>query len=249
MRLRVIACDVFCREVCAQIVTSPHTIDVEFLPKGLHDLGAEPMLARLQDVVDRPRPVRYDAVVLVYGLCNNGLSGLSARSTRIVLPRAHDCIAVFLGSRDRYREQFHAHPGTYYRTPGWLEHADTEVEGATSISEKLGLFLQYEELVAKYGEDNAKYIMETMGDGLANYDRLAYIRMGLPDENRFREQAVREAAEKKLHFEEIDGSMDWLRRLLHGDWSRDVLVLEPGETIRPSHDDDVVKAAPAVTSP
>ena len=41
MRLRLISCEIFFREMCALIARSPHTIDVEFLPKGLSEEEVE----------------------------------------------------------------------------------------------------------------------------------------------------------------------------------------------------------------
>ena len=244
MRLKLLCCEVFFREICLLASASPHTCDIEFLPKGLHDLGADKMPARLQELIDRVEAGRYDAIVLVYGLCNNGVSGLRSPHTRIVLPRAHDCISLFLGGRERYRERFNSHPGTYYRTTGWIEHADSDGAGDISVSRKLGLFMQYEELVRKYGEENAKYIAETMGNGLANYDTLAVIGMGLECEGPFRKLAEAEAEKMGLKFEEIAGTMTLLRKLVYGEWDADFLVLEPGRPIRPSHDDGVVRAEP-----
>ena len=40
MRLRLIACQVLTRELNLVLPQSPHTIDVEMLTMGLHDLGA-----------------------------------------------------------------------------------------------------------------------------------------------------------------------------------------------------------------
>jgi hypothetical protein len=37
MELKVIACEVFFREVCLCAATSPHRIDLEFTDKGAHD--------------------------------------------------------------------------------------------------------------------------------------------------------------------------------------------------------------------
>lgn len=241
MRIKLLACEVFFREVCLLAAGSPNTCDLEFLPKGLHDLGAEKMRDRLQDYIDRAENGHYDAIVLVYGLCNNGVAGLTARHTRIVIPRAHDCISLFLGSRERYRERFNSHPGTYYRTTGWLEHADSEGAGDVTVSQQLGLFMQKEELVRKYGEENAQYIMETMGNGMANYDRLAFISMGLDCEDKFRRIAAEEAVQQGLVFEEIAGSLVLLRKLINGEWDKDFLIIEPGQILRPSHDDAVVK--------
>ncbi len=37
MTLKLIACEVFYREVCACVAASPHRVDIEFTPKGAHD--------------------------------------------------------------------------------------------------------------------------------------------------------------------------------------------------------------------
>lgn len=242
MRLKLICCEVMFREVSFLVANSPHICDMVFLPKGLHDLGVEKMRPRLQEQIDSIPEGRCDAILLGYGLCNNGVAGLTARSTRIVVPRAHDCITLFLGSRHKYREMFDAHPGTYYRTTGWIERGDGENIDDMTISRKLGLQLKYDELVEKYGEDNARYVMETMGDLTANYDRVVFIKMGLDCERHFEQMAKSDAKEKGLKFEEVDGSMVILRKLLNGEWDDDFLVVQPGESIQASHDDRVIKA-------
>jgi hypothetical protein len=241
MRLKVMCCEVFYREICSLMATSPHQCDVEFLPKGLHDLGAEKMSARLQEVLEAVDPDRYDAVAMVYGLCNNGTVGVVAPKLRLVIPKAHDCIALFLGSRGRYREYFDAHPGTYYRTSGWLERDDASSAGDTTIPQQLGLTTSYEQLVEQYGEENAKYVMEMMGGGEQHYDRLTFIRMGIEGEDRFRDQARDEAEQKQWQFEELKGDMGILRKLIYGEWDDAFLVLEPGESLEPSYDEQVVR--------
>ena len=87
MRLKLISCEIFYREMCAAVARSPNQVDVEFLQKGLHDIGQAGMLARLQEAVDRVDGSRYDMILLGYGLCNNGIAGLVARSGPIVIPR------------------------------------------------------------------------------------------------------------------------------------------------------------------
>lgn len=240
MRLKLICCEIFFREVCSLIASSRHTWDVEFLPKGLHDLGNEKMVARLQKCIDAVTTDHCDAIVLGYGLCNNGIVGLSAGKLKLVVPRSHDCIGIFMGDRHRYRESFDAHPGTYYRTTGWIERDDATSAQDITVQQQLGLFMQYETLVEKYGEENAKYIMEQMGDGRANYDRLVYINMGLGCEGDFIETARREADANDWTFEEMQGSMSILKRLIDGDWDDDFLVVEPGGRIAVSYDDDIV---------
>src|SRR4051812_1944044 len=165
MRYCLISCEVFYREMCAAIARSPHVVDLTILPKGLHDIGAKPMRERLQAAIDEVDPPRYDAILLGYGLCNNGTAGLIARQIPLVLTRAHDCITLFLGSRDRYLQYFTERPGVYFKTTGWMERGDSSVElSQLSIQQKSGLNLGYQAMVAKYGEDNARYLTEVLGD-------------------------------------------------------------------------------------
>lgn len=239
MRLRILCCEVFYREVCRLIADSPNTSDVEFLPRGLHNLGTERMVARLQERIDAAQDGKCDAVCLIYGLCNNGVIGLSSRTTRLVIPKVHDCIAIFLGSHERYQDYFDAHPGTYYRTTGWYERMDASGAGEDGVMEKLGITWQRQKLVEQYGEENADYILETMGSATQHYDRVTFISMGLPCEAEFEEMAVREAKDKGWTFDKLEGTMDLMRKCIDGDWDSRFLVLEPGQAIEASHDGSI----------
>lgn len=243
MRLKLLCCEIFCREVSHLIAEAENTIDVEFLPKGLHDLGSERMVARLQERIDAVPAGVHEAILLGYALCNNGVVGLRPREAPLVIPRGHDCLTVFMGSRQAYAEYHKAHPGAYYRTTGWYEREDSSTVGEETVQQKLGLGFQYDELVAKFGEDNARYIMETMGDMTANYDRVTYVHMGLPCEAPFRQRAQREAEGKGWTHDEVEGSLTLLRRLLEGDWDDDFLIVRSGQVIVASHDELVVRAA------
>ena len=86
MRLKLIACEVFYREFNTVVARSPHIVDVEFLPKGLHDIGTAGMQERLQGAIDSIDRCVYDAILIGYGLCNNGIVGLTGRDKRLVVP-------------------------------------------------------------------------------------------------------------------------------------------------------------------
>ena len=133
MRLKLISCQVFTREMEAAMNQSHHAIEVEFLSMGLHEVGCVNMRQYLQSAVDRADREDFDAILMGYGLCNNGLVGLHARSSPLIVPRAHDCITLLLGSKERYLDYFNKHPGVYFRSSGWLEH-HTNPENLNQLS-------------------------------------------------------------------------------------------------------------------
>jgi hypothetical protein len=216
-------------------------VDVEFLPKGLHDQGGAAMRERLQSAIDATDPAKHDVVALAYGLCNNGLAGLQARALPLVLLRAHDCVTAFLGSRARYARYFEERPGTYFETTGWLERGtDGGPYGLPSQTGTLGFDLKT--LASKYGEDNARYILETM---TRHYRRLAFVRMGVEPDASFEERTRELAAERGWEFEALDGDLGLLRRLVDGPWDpAEFLVLQPGERASATLGDEVIVAEP-----
>jgi hypothetical protein len=121
MRFKLFACEIFYREITSLIADSAHRIDVEFLPQQLHVVGRVRMKERLSEFLAAVSENLYDAILLGYGLCSGGIAGLAANTIPLVVPRAHDCITLLLGSRKRYEDYFFANGGTYFATTGWLE--------------------------------------------------------------------------------------------------------------------------------
>jgi hypothetical protein len=241
MKLKCLSCESVARLVYACAATSPHIVDVELFQLGLHN---EPknLRARLQAQIDAVQGQRYDAILLAYGLCGQATAGLAARDIPLVIPRAHDCITLFLGSRARYQEQFEQQPGTYWYALDYMQRRD---HTSTSLSLGSGVssdHLQdlYHEYVAKYGEDNAQYLMEVMGAWQNHYNRAAYIDMGVGDGAAVEDEARREAGRRGWAFERLTGNLTLIHRLLDGEWDADFLVLAPGEQIHMAYDEGII---------
>jgi uncharacterized protein DUF1638 len=245
-RLKAIACEVVYREMCYCAAISCNVVDLQFISQGLHDVGSEKMSERLQAEIDAADADLYDAVVLGYALCNNGIVGLRARKVPLVVPRAHDCITFFFGSDARYQKFFDEHPGTYFATTGWRERDETNIEDVSSeAKDQLGLGRTFEEYVAKYGEDNAKYLMETLGDTTRNYSCLAYIDMGVQESLGYDKAAEKRASDKGWDFVRMKGDLTLMKRLVDGEWDDDsFLIVQPGEQIAATYDGGILKTCP-----
>ena len=243
MRSKLISCEIFYREMCAAVARSPHTVDIEFLPKGLHDIGSGAMLERIQAVVDRVDESKYDAILFGYGLCNNGIAGLKAHSLPLVVPRAHDCITLFFGSKERYLDYFNSHPGVYFKTSGWIERGTAAELSQLSITHQTGMDRSYQELVAKYGEDNARYLHETLCDLTRHYTQLTFIEMGIEPDGAFERQTREDAAQRGWQFEKVEGDMSMIQRLVDGVWDeKEFLIVPPGGRVVAKYDEEIIAA-------
>jgi len=243
LRLKCIACDVLARPVYLAAARSPQIVDVSLQHYGLHRTPAK-LRRSLQEEIDRTTAAEgYDAIVLAYGLCGKAMDGLRAGGVPLVLPRAHDCITLFLGSRGRYDAQFQSCPGTYWYVQDFVERADDDL-GALSIGALTSADTDavYAEYVEKYGRDNADYLMETMSAWQAHYERAGYIEMGGVDEGLALSKAQQDAAENGWRFERLAGDLVLIRKLLNGDWDEDFLTLKPGQQIQMVGGDEIVES-------
>ena len=241
----MLACKVLYREISLLTFNCENFIDVTYLQQGFHDT---PDLLRklLQDEIDRldagsdiyscrKRDYRdFDAILLAYGLCSNSICGLGSKKYPLVIPRAHDCITLLLGSKERYREYFDAHSGgVYWYTPGWIECALPRGKETMEIRRS--------EYVKLYGEETADYLMEEEHKWLEKYNRCTYINWDeLHQENHIRH--TKSCAEYlKIDFDLLKGSSSLMKDFINGNWrEEDFLILEPGRKVCQSFDEKTI---------
>lgn len=196
-------------------------VSSHFLEYGLHSIPKQ-LKQVVQDEIDHIESP--SLVVLGYGLCGNGLDGILARKHTLVIPKADDCIAIFMGSRQRYMTQFKEYPGTYYLTKGWFE------VGSDPLSE-------YEKLLEKYGVETSDWLMEQQ---YQHYKHLMFIAHRQEDFDAYRPRALEVAAYCErfgMVYKEYPGSEDFLDQIaealdLQENWSSNFVVVPPGGIIQ-----------------
>ncbi len=241
-KLIALTCSALARSVYAAAATAPTTVMVRLLDQGLHNTPKN-LRAMLQAGIDAIQPGECDAVLLAYGICGTSSLGLVARHVPLVIPRAHDCITLYLGSRQRYEEEFDAHPGTYWYSMDYLEHNQPGSNAGLGAA-NLGVMQEmYAEYIEKYGQDNADYLMEVMGEWGKHYERAAFIDMETGDASAF-EQIARDQAERRgWLFERKQGNRRLIEMLVRGDWpDAEFLTVPPGYHIQQSADDGLIQA-------
>ena len=241
-RLKCLACEVLARSVYWGAARSPHSVDITLQRIGLH-VTPNKLREALQSEIDAVDGESYDAVVLAYGLCGKATAGLRAGKVPLVLPRAHDCITLFLGGREKFAREFDACPGTYWYVQDFIERGDNDdlvlSIGAQTAGDSDQVYADY---VEKYGKENADYLMEAMAAWQTHYERAVYIDLGLGDGKPVAARAEADAKQRGWRFEQMAGDLVLVRRLLAGEWDEDFLIVKPGEKIEMVGGEEIVRA-------
>jgi hypothetical protein len=192
----VIACRVL-QELLDEML--PQDMPREYMDILLHNTPQK-LAGALQEKIDAiPEP---SDIVIGYGLCGNGVVGVRARKHTLIIPRTHDCVAIFLGSHQRYVQRFFANPNTYYLTRGWLEANDEPLT-------------DYTDYVRDYGQEDADYIIDMK---YRHYRHLCMVGFSQQELDDCREMSMKVAkfCQERwgMAYEEIFGSKDLLEDLV-----------------------------------
>lgn len=240
----VIACEALARAVYFYAAQSPHRINLTLQKIGLHDRPTS-LREHLQRLIDQTPSEDYDAILLTYGLCGRAIDGLVSRDLPLVIPRAHDCITLYLGSRDAYAEQQNNQPGTYWYSQDYLERSGRFGENmALGSALPADLNNTYDEYVRKYGEDNAKYLMETLSGWQQHYTRAVLFETEFGVDEEIRQRANAEANKNGWQLESIPSNFKLIKKQIFGEWDQDFLFVPPQYQVQMTADERIVEAIP-----
>jgi hypothetical protein len=236
-KISVISCAVLEPEVRHFLRDNPRVRELEFIPLALHEDPAR-LQRELQEAVRRAEAnPAVEAIVLVFGLCGRAVENLRHPRCPIILARAHDCVTLFLGDKDRYAAYVKDNPGTYWYNPGFIR-------GKTIAGPDREARLR-EEFAKKFDPDDVDFLIEQDRAGLAHYNRAAYVSMDLEDSKPDEEYTRSCAACHNWGFDRVPGNPELLQALLRGDWDETrFLIVPPNHVVRLTADDTIIRAEP-----
>lgn len=218
----LIACKVLKPEIEFCLAQKPpeNPLTVIWMQQGLHNTP-DTLRTELQNQLHAIPGT--EVVVLAYGLCGRALGGLHSPHP-LVIPRAHDCISLLLGSRKAHEQFIQDHPGSYFFSAGWLQEAP--LPSPENDRRRL------EEYTAQYGPDNADYLLQIETAWRKKYKQAVYINWNLPGVEKDRRLVQEAAAYLGWNYTELQGSPHWLCQLLTGPWNpEDFLILQPHQPV------------------
>ena len=220
-KTKILACAVVIEELRSKL---PAKIECATLDFGLHRTP-EALKAKLQETIDMSSD--FDTIVLAFGLCGQAVLGLRSETATLVVPRADDCIAIFLGSRAAYLKEQHDNPGSLFLSKGWIE-------GRIDDSSSPPLMPHYQLMVERYGEERAQRMQAVYQEKyrLRHYKRLAFINTSSEiNLDEYKETARQRAARLNLRYEEIPGSTAFMEKIAQGLWDDEFVVVPAGRPI------------------
>lgn len=209
MKYAIVACQTLQDELNLAIKETDCQYPVIWVDSEYH-IDPNKLRTKLQQEIDALKDV--DSLLFAYGSCGNGLVGLTASTSNLIIPKTDDCISMVLC---RPSEKLERHKETYFLTKGWIDSSK-------------GLSFEYQHCVQRYGETRARRIFELM---LKHYNYLMLIDTGAYNLEEYIGKAEELAQKLKLEMILEKGEIWLLKKLLTGPYDADFCVVQKGGTV------------------
>lgn len=183
-----------------------------WIDSQLHNVP-EKLRMRLQGEIDNVEQA--SNILLLFGCCGSGTVGLTSRNCKIICPKVDDCFSLYMGGNER-RKNLHKSVYTYFFTKTYIEN-------------KLSLWHEIERVKEKYGDKNAKKIINMM---IGKYEYIRVIDTGSYDINDILHKTTKIASEHNMEHEIIKGDLTILYKALQGIWDEDFIKVDSNQTIK-----------------
>lgn len=214
---------IFSREVNHLIATSNNIIHSFWLEKNLHDYP-DALRNNIQQTIHLIEAIHernlenkpFDAIVLGYGLCSNGTLELTSSTLPIIIPKCVDCMALFLGSNQKYTYLTHSYKQIFWYNKAWIENSFVPSTETAEVEEStINTGDNIEEVISAELEEmnNKKYAIFIKSKLLDDTEEVAFIE--------------KTARFFKWEFIKLDGDMSYFSALLNGKWDNRLFLTCP----------------------
>ena len=154
------------------------------------------------------------------------------------MTRAHDCITLFMGSKEASAQYQQLLPSCHYYTPGW--NRTRRVPGPDRLR------TLKDELTKRFGPEDAEFLIDMERQQWALHKTATFLDLGTSDAEAEALYAMKCAQWLGWNFQRLKGDPALLRDLLWGNWdSQRFQIVEPGSRLAHSADDAILRAKPA----
>lgn len=220
----LIACEVMRPEIERLLADMECPFHISWMKQGLHN-SPDILRREVQRQIHEYEQAGATDILLGYGLCGRGLSGVTGEKATLVLPKVHDCVPLLLGVDQVEANRLSEGGCTLWMSPGWNRY---ELGPRLESEER-----RYEEYGELYGQEGAEYIKDMELSFFKNYVKACLIRWEdyWNDMQSLVRQSRAIAASKGLPYRECSGVSDFLCALLSGGRTASFFHLEPGASV------------------
>lgn len=211
MRTKILSCRTLEPEVRLAMERCGCRWELDVLQENNHDVPTR-LRRNIQEKLDAMEHV--DRVLLAFTTCGGTMTGLKTGDYELVIPRVDDCLSLLMGSMER-RKEVQAGGFGLFVTRSWLEH-----ENNTAA--------QLERIRSRYPAGRAKKVIEIM---YGNFDSLNVIDTGAYDVHTILPQTEALALQLGLKHRIVQGTTDYLEKLLQGPYDPQHFIVIPPQTV------------------
>lgn len=212
MSIKIIACESMKNEL---MYYNDKNMDIEFIPMGLH-AHPDKLHTELQSRIDKVE--NCSRIVLAFGLCGGALKNIKSKYP-ITIPKVHDCVPLFLGSREKFKEIQSSIVGTLYLSNGLMSE--------DSQGKLLSMLNEHNIMAEKYGEKKALKLFRRMFE---NYTDIRFIETEVKAAEKSIEDSKKMAELLELNYSTMKGSKDYMYSIMNGPYDDERFINIPSNT-------------------
>lgn len=186
--------------------------NVIYIESQLHNIPKK-LNERLQSEIDKY--INVDSILLLFGLCGNGLIGLKSKNANIICPKVDDCISLYLGGVEK-RKKLHKSIATYFFTKRYIEN-------------ELSIYNEMQIMKQKYGEKKTNKIYKSL---FQKYEYIRTINTGTYEVDDILDKIDEMCEIFGLKYESVNADLSLFYKAFDENYDKNFIVIPKNEEIK-----------------